>query len=798
MASGNESQTQYETVDDVFQSLSIPEIKSLEIELRSQAASKKTELRLLVGESYRGLLTTADTIVAMRDSSIAVRRQLNTLVAACDGQAVSKKLRNLRSFPTFEAKVKTKALIAYMAELRALVIHFIRNSDLMTAARLYSLGRLVSSTVSREGLDLSMRLKRVRGILIKAINQCMDVREFACSFVILESATPQTCLKYFLSLRLTDFRGCKSLPDLANDILRVIDTSREFAHLSDAFEQLTKKTLISSIASLPELDGESLRQCLPENLLHFKPFLRAEPLTPPAIKQHVEQWIASSGLLMREIVTNILSQTRDIAIVFKQSKDVRNLLNEASQEAIYDTILPSVDDHISLVLNETIDVLSKTKPLLKKPNKHQETVANLWSSKIPWTKGTLNNFRFVTRTVSKGMSSSFTNFERSYVPATQTIKNNLDILSRSKGNTKRRESYRASVLSSMKSLQDTLLEEAQAASEPSSIIQILRLLLFISNTSPVPLQKAPESTSQFRRLIPQIQYSCTFNDYSAIFENKLPVGISPELATYLFTFTARISEIGIDIIGRAERAELREVIHSELQSSITRYIHKRGNNDLTSASGQSAEMRDLPDRPLPAEAAAVNQASDKTISAPGDIDNDSSRNQSSPQDPDNPAEATNGSKPESSATNAPIETAADSKLEAEESSLHSPESEKISEMTHGTGHAVNGELSASAIRHPGEAMTENAESSRENSLRQSHSPIPALQSASHLMDRSDAHAIDLQNHFDMTFVQRLLSLPQFTAILNITQLTDEQTEKMAENLKSAVERAKIQFRILLL
>lgn len=560
-------QRRYTNVDEIFGTLSVPEIQTLEVDLRSQAASKRSELRLLVGESYRDLLTTADTIVDMREKIIVLRRQLSVLMSSCDSQMVTRTVSNLNLLSRSHESTKHKVILSYMADLRALVIHFVKRNELITAARLYTLGRLLSSTVANSKSDVVKRLKSVRGILIRAIIKCNNVHDFACSFAMLESANPQTCLTYFLSLQISNLKGCDSLQNLASGILRVIDITRDFGRLSDVFDQLSKHTLLSSIAQMPEVDAALLTQCVPDDLRHYKPFLRPDVLDASSIDTQVDKWLKDSATAIQVLASNIIQVETKITNILKIVKDVRGLLDEASKVSVYEFLSPAIDSHISSILKSSLLTISDLAPLLRNVIEGARSPENLWDSRIPWLKDSVHNFSQVTKRAVGGHSAQFSTFEKAYLSAIEFVKTNLEVLEKVKEHSTRREFYRAEAVETIASLEKQLYEIAEQGPEHNKIITILRLLRFIGKTSPVSIP-APTSTLYFRKLIPSKSFKFDVRNLSGIYENGYPITISPGLADFLYVYSHSISLLGIDIVGVEERAEVRKSMLARVEEAV--------------------------------------------------------------------------------------------------------------------------------------------------------------------------------------------------------------------------------------
>lgn len=76
----------------------LPQLRAIHAALHEQADDVAARLRTRVGGSYRELLGTAETIVAMRDDLDAVRSLLGAMGVRCGGGAVAAKVGGLRAF----------------------------------------------------------------------------------------------------------------------------------------------------------------------------------------------------------------------------------------------------------------------------------------------------------------------------------------------------------------------------------------------------------------------------------------------------------------------------------------------------------------------------------------------------------------------------------------------------------------------------------------------------------------------------------------------------------------------------
>lgn len=558
--------SKYADVDEVFKRLSIPDIQTLEVELRSGAAQKSSDLRVLVGESYRDLLTTADTIVSMRNMTLLLRRQLNTFMTTCDPQVVSKKLENMSSFPRPSAAVKQRVVLDYLSELRFLVVHFLKKGDLLMSSRLYAIGRLIGGSAIRLHPDIGRRLKSTRALLMRAVNRCGDIRMFSCSFAVIESASPAACLKYFLSLQLSNFADCKTIQDLASSILRMIDSTANFGRLSDAFEQIARQALIKSVQHVLEFDFSALETSLTDELRSYKLYLRHGDLLPSEIGTQVNMWIETSTSSLRDLTSQVLKHETSLDQVVKLTKITRNTFYEASQQVVYDTILPAIEEHISSLLESSIVALSDTESDIARVIDHAEAPQGLWSSKVPWSRGSLQNFQQVVRRTMYSESTYFTIFERKYNATVRMLKDYLAVLRSGSELAARLEAYMTSVQKCFSVIFGSLQRQADETGEPNKILCIMRMISFLKKTVPQGVSTEIVTSSFFIRLLPDIGYRPSPIHSSVAFEKGLPLSLSHSMTQHLMAITCQVSSFGIDIVGIEERSTVRKLIAENLDS----------------------------------------------------------------------------------------------------------------------------------------------------------------------------------------------------------------------------------------
>lgn len=565
------------SVDEIFKRHAVAEIKTMEIDIRSMAAAKSTELRLLVGESYRDLLTTADTIVQMREETNALRQQLKQLASDCDGQMVHRKLKNLQSFSRQQKRAADQAIVAYLQNLRGLVLTYLKRGDLVMASRLYAFGRLLAGPLSKAMPHISTRMHNIRRIIIQTINTSANIREFAGSFAIMESASPVSCLRHFLSIKLEDFSTCTSLRDLTSALLQTIDSTRQFSELGTEFSQISRKTLLSTIIALPELNGQALSDCVTEDIRQYKPYLPSEELDTKAISTSVSAWVNSISNQLEDLADKILSNQTGMSQVLAEAKSAHEILSEASQDSIYEYIAPAIGRCIDGLLQSSISHLRSFKDNMSKIIDFRQVVDGPWKARIPWTSGSVYNFKTITRKIIRGDPANFARFDVDYLACIQTIQDNIQVLETSRIYHAPLSQYRSAVRLSIEQLRSGLFEDEKLLQDPEQVIQVLRLSIYLTKTAPMALESTMPNSLYLDRLLPHIHFQPSTRFAATTFEDDCPVTLSPEATGYLLLLSTKLADLGLDIVGPQERAIARLEIQRDLHQVLTQ--HDQGRKD---------------------------------------------------------------------------------------------------------------------------------------------------------------------------------------------------------------------------
>lgn len=71
-------------IDGLFMRFNVKEVRTIAVRGRDKAEAKRAELRTMVGERYRDLLSAADSIIRMRKSSTILIDKLEYARSECD------------------------------------------------------------------------------------------------------------------------------------------------------------------------------------------------------------------------------------------------------------------------------------------------------------------------------------------------------------------------------------------------------------------------------------------------------------------------------------------------------------------------------------------------------------------------------------------------------------------------------------------------------------------------------------------------------------------------------------------
>lgn len=257
--------------EQLFRSMTVGQIKEINDSLLVQATEKTKQLRTLVADKYRSLLSTADNIIAMNEISQEQDTQLSYLCDLNDGQETSsRKLTvNYRKFNNFVKGDKvdwavTMRVVILMLQLSVEAVQVAGSGVIDIAKEMLVVEQaLLESRVSRE---LGQRfsgvrqeyLRYLRGLIVRSSLGSEDYLSFkrfsevVAALVIVQQSSLAAVLNQVLELRETVVKKLhrhKKLLEFKN-----LQTAMNYMFLTLSYASL----FLSNSLSLVSILGRSL------------------------------------------------------------------------------------------------------------------------------------------------------------------------------------------------------------------------------------------------------------------------------------------------------------------------------------------------------------------------------------------------------------------------------------------------------------------------------------------------------------------------------------------------------------
>ncbi|KAI2639923.1 hypothetical protein GGS26DRAFT_292724 [Hypomontagnella submonticulosa] len=357
------------TSAQVFTAHTLPQIRAIHKTLHVQIDEKAARLRTQVGNSYRELLGTADTIVRMRDDMRAAQDILARMGGMCGRAAVGAKISGLGRFRGGEDADALTSRAARVKLLNAcgLAISRLlkgggegRGERLVLAAKVLVLKRLLVSSfgaIDNVGEDIRASiegsrksLNSLRRRLLRAVEKVLekssdgvdrgDILKALTAYSLASSSGARDVLRHFLSVRAEaityefDLKEHEKERD-AENVLKGLDLYTRTlldvqalvpSKLSDALLQLKKQHLLAdeSLQGLEGLRLDVFEKWCGDEIQYFTPFIRHDDLDGKQAREMLTNWATKGG----EILLQGLQGTLEHVSEFKTIVDLRtNILH---------------------------------------------------------------------------------------------------------------------------------------------------------------------------------------------------------------------------------------------------------------------------------------------------------------------------------------------------------------------------------------------------------------------------------------------------------------------------------------
>ncbi|KAI1375872.1 hypothetical protein F4677DRAFT_103588 [Hypoxylon crocopeplum] len=358
----------------VFTSHTLPQIRAIHKSLHVQIDEKSARLRTQVGNSYRELLGTADTIVQMREDMLAAQDILGHMGGMCGRTVVGTKVSGLGRFRGGEDADTHLSQVARVKLLNAcgLAVGRLlkggpegRGDRLVLAAKVLVLKRLLVSSFGaieeaaeniRAAVDGARKsLNSLRRRLLRAVEKVLekigdgvdrgDILKALTAYSLASSSGARDVLRHFLSVRAEalayefDPEEHEKERDTEN-VLKGLDLYTRTLldvqalvpnKLSDALLRLKKQHLLAdeSLQALEGLRLDIFEKWCGDEIQYFTPFIRHDDLDGKQAKEMLTSWAGKGG----ETLLKGLRGTLEHVSEFKTIVDLRtNVLQRWIQD----------------------------------------------------------------------------------------------------------------------------------------------------------------------------------------------------------------------------------------------------------------------------------------------------------------------------------------------------------------------------------------------------------------------------------------------------------------------------------
>ncbi|KAK9779576.1 hypothetical protein AB5N19_12736 [Seiridium cardinale] len=431
----------------VFETYTLPQIRAIHKSLHVQIDEKAARLRTQVGNSYRELLGTADTIVQMRTDMSDAQNVLGRMGGKCGRTIVDSKVTGLSKFrgrADIESEMSQAARVKLLEACALAVGRLLRGGKedkgerLVLAAKVLVLIRLliasfgnVSTVTSglREAVETakknqrSLKNKLLRGIAkildkVTSDIQQGDILKALCAYSLAESSGARDVLRHFLNVRaeamVLEFDVEEHDRDKsAENVLHGLDLYTRTlldvqalvpSKLSDALAALKKKPLLAD-ESLKALEGLRLDICerwCGDDIQYFTPFIRHNDLDGKQARSMLTSWAGRGGETLLEGLSKTLGQMSEFkTIVDLRTKVLQQWIRDGGKARGFDPseMLDGLRDAINTRLLSVLDLkVSKLRLIGSEVAATLET----WSSETSGSHRSLWDEEMLDMDVSNG------------------------------------------------------------------------------------------------------------------------------------------------------------------------------------------------------------------------------------------------------------------------------------------------------------------------------------------------------------------------------------------------------------
>ncbi|KAK8055483.1 sphingolipid c9-methyltransferase [Apiospora rasikravindrae] len=391
----------------VFTTYTLPQIRQIHKSLHAQIDEKAARLRTQVGNSYRELLGTADTIVQMRQDMTRTQNILGEMGGRCGRTVVGGKITGLARFQGLddaEAEMGCVARVKLLEACGLAVGKLLRGAGgaaggrgerLVLAAKVLVLSRLLISSFGDMGeLNEELRaaveaakknLGSLRRRLLRGVEKVLgrisdnpeqaDILKALCAYSLASSSGARDALRHFLNVRgeamafefdveeYEKTRGTENVLQGLDLYTRTLLDVQSIvpSKLSDALASLKKNPLLAdeSLRTLEGLKLDIYEKWCGDEVQYFTPFIRHDDLDGKQAKDMLTNWAKKGGEALLEGMKKILEHMNEFkAIVDLRTNVLQHWIKDGGKAKGFDpsVMLDGLRDTINNRLLDVLDV----------------------------------------------------------------------------------------------------------------------------------------------------------------------------------------------------------------------------------------------------------------------------------------------------------------------------------------------------------------------------------------------------------------------------------------------------------
>lgn len=361
------------TWQQAFQEHRIPTTRAIEKQLRSSATQDREKLRVLVGDSYRELLATAEAIVGLEAKVKVAEDHLSSISHNCRPPQQDGAHRPLPPEKTLLAQFRL------LQRCHSSAATSLRTKDILQCAQLIFLSRLLLKSIEgqetlAQGLDhlrnkigalRRQLLRQVDALLVNPTSKQPDLLSAICSYCLVTSVSSEEALAHLRQLRLDKFRRqleeSRRQATLCEALQYQLSSLQTFKALTgrpvaDALNNLQRKPILadSNIRTLESLDLDRTWPLIPGEIQSFVPYFKRSAHTAEEMEDKFQAWSQEASRVFVQAIHRHLAELHDITEVLKFRRELYTVLLPVyfSTPASRD-----IEEHIRRPLNERLGAM---------------------------------------------------------------------------------------------------------------------------------------------------------------------------------------------------------------------------------------------------------------------------------------------------------------------------------------------------------------------------------------------------------------------------------------------------------